>query len=78
MLQFYRLFRKKLSPAPAMYLFLLTNITFWFLTGTLAGAVFALCFPNTATVLSCAVTSGAFFALAVGYVYGYIAVIRTL
>lgn len=76
MLQFYKLFRKKSDPALAMYFFLITNIIFWFLAGTLIGAVFAFCFLDASAVASCALTLGACFALAIGYVYGYIKVIR--
>lgn len=76
MLQFYKLFRKKSEPAPAMYLFLITNIIFWFLAGAPIGAVFAFCFLDSSLVVSCALTIGACFSLAIGYVYGYITVIR--
>lgn len=76
MLQFYKLYCKKLDSSLAMYFFLLTNIAFWFLTGTLAGLIFALYFLNNTLILSCAFTSGAFLALTIGYVYGCIIVIR--
>lgn len=76
MIQIYRLFNRKLDPAFAMYFFLLTNIAFWFLIGAFAGVIFAFCFLENTMILSCALTSGAFLALTIGYVYGYIAVIR--
>lgn len=76
MLLFYKLFSKRLSPSLAMYFFLLVNITFWFLAGTLAGVILGFCFLDKALILSFAVTSGGCLALAIGYVYGYIAVIR--
>lgn len=76
MLTFYKLLRQKMNPAPAMFYFLLINIAFWFLAGSLAGALFARLILGKELILSCAVTAGAFLAMALGYVYGYIAVIR--
>ncbi|MGN0377269.1 MAG: hypothetical protein ACI4ED_06505 [Suilimivivens sp.] len=74
--RFYKLLNQKMESTPAMFCFLLINIVFWFLVGGLAGALLAFFFLGKELMLSCAVTLGACLALTLGYVYGYIVVIR--
>lgn len=76
MLRFYELFHRKLAPAPAMYFFLLVNIAFWFSVGAFSGMILAFFFSDVMLILPSILTTGALFALTVGYVYGYITVIR--
>lgn len=76
MLAYYKLLNQKMDPNLAMFCFLLTNIVFWFLAGSLAGALIAALLFDRELIVSCAVTLGACLALILGYVKGYIFVIR--
>lgn len=76
MLAFYKLLNQKMDANLAMICFLLFNIVFWFLIGALAGALIAALLIGQELVVSCAVTMGACFALILGYVNGYIFIIR--
>ena len=76
MLAFYKLLNQKMDTNLAMFCFLLTNIIFWFLTGSLAGALIAALLFDRELIVSCAVTLGACLALILGYVRGYIFVIQ--
>ena len=76
MLAYYKLLNQKLDTNLAMFCFLLTNIIFWFLAGSLVGALIAALLFDRELIVSCAVTLGACLALILGYVKGYIFVIR--
>lgn len=76
MLAFYKLLNQKMDANLAMFCFLLTNIIFWFLAGSLAGALIAALLFDRELIVSCAVTLGACLALILGYVKGYIFVIQ--
>lgn len=76
MLAYYKLLNQKMDSNLAMFCFLITNIIFWFLAGSLAGALIASLLFDRELIVSCAVTLGACLALILGYVKGYIFVIR--
>ena len=76
MLAIYKLLNQKMDNNLAMICFLLINIVFWFLIGSLFGALIAALLFDRELIVSCAVTLGACLALILGYVKGYIFVIR--
>lgn len=76
MLALYKLLNQKMDSKLAMFCFLLANIMFWFLAGFLAGALIAALLFDRELIVSCAVTLGSCLALILGYVKGYIFVIR--
>lgn len=76
MLNFYKLLNQKMDTNLAMICFLLINIVFWFFVGSLSGALIAALLFDRELIVSCAITLGACLALILGYVNGYIFVIR--
>lgn len=76
MLAFYKLLNEKMDPNLAMVFFLLAGIVFWFFIDSLVGALIAVLLLDREMIVSCAVTMGACFALILGYVNGYIFIIR--
>ena len=76
MLALYKYLNQKKNPNLAMFCFLLTNIIFWFLVGSLVGALIATLLFDRELIVSCAGTLGACRALILGYVKGYIFVIQ--
>lgn len=72
----YKYLNKNMESSLAMYIFLLIHITVWFCIGAVLGALLSLLFYRTAMLFTFTITSGAFFAIAFGYIYGNIVIIR--
>lgn len=72
----YRKLNSKMEYSSAIPFFLFINIIFWFLIGSLSGALIAFLFLDRELIVSCAVTLGACLALILGYVKGYILVLQ--
>lgn len=72
----YKFLNKKFDSSLAMYFFLLLHIAIWFFTGAAIGALLSLLLFQASEIFTFSVTSGAVFAIALGYVYGYIVIIK--
>lgn len=72
----YKFLNRKFDFPLAMYFFLLLHITIWFFTGAVIGALLSLLLFQISMLFTFTVTSGAFFAITFGYIYGYIIIIR--
>lgn len=72
----YKFLKRKFDSSLALYFFLLLHITIWFFTGAVIGALLSLLLFRISMLFTFTVTSGAFFAIVLGYIYGCILIIR--
>lgn len=78
MVSLYKLINKKFDPDLSMYFFLLLHITIWFFAGAIIGALLSLLLLRISMLPAFTLTFGALSAIVLGYIYGYIAVIRNI
>lgn len=78
MIKLYYVFEKKVGCGDAVLYSLMLNIFFWFLIGSCIGAVLALLLGKLESMVSYGVTLGACCSLVLGYVWGYIRLLRSL
>lgn len=67
---------KKMSMENALLCFIFSHIFLWFFAGAAVGILLALLLSAKNMMLVYAVTSGAFFSITLGYIYGYIIVLK--